>query len=401
MRWLFTAILFLLVAVIVAVVAHDDPGYLVINYQDWVIETSAVLALVIFLLSFIAVYLLLRLYINTRRMPKFLQRWRQRRRSERANMALKNGLLELTKGDWRKAERLLLKHVDSTDMPLLNYLTAARVAQKQGSDQRRDYYLQQAYKVMPGADVAIGLTQAELQLKQGQLEQALATLTHLRQQSPRNVTVLKLLLRLYVELHDWERLLELLPGVLRQKLIDRDEAGRLEIMAHTALLKNASSELKHLQDTWQRIGKTSRHNTTVLNAYIHGLMRHQMGSEAESLINQALGREWDTSLVRLYGLLDGTDVSRQIRYAEEWLTHRRHDPALLLTLGRLCLRNKLWAQARQYLEASLLLEQSTETCTELARLYELQGETDKALQYYRKGVELLGSGRLLAALDAK
>jgi len=401
MRWLFTAILFLLLAVVIAVVARDDPGYLIINYQDWVIETSAVLAMVVVLLLFATVYLVLRLYINTRRMPKFVRRWRQRRRTESANLALKNGLLELSKGDWRKAERLLLKHVDSTDMPLLNYLTAARVAQKQGNAQRRDYYLQQAYKVMPRADVAIGLTQAELQIKQGQLEQALATLTHLRQQSPRNVTVLKLLLRLYVELHDWERLLELLPSVRRHKIIDREESSRLETMAHTALLKNASAELKHLQDTWQRISKVGRHNNSVLQAYVLGLIRQQKGSEAEALINQALSREWDPDLVRLYGMLEGTDVSRQIRYAEEWLTHRRHDPVLLLTLGRLCLRNKLWAQARQYLEASLSVEQSTDTCTELARLYEQQGETDKALQYYRKGVELVGTDMLLPALEAK
>ena len=400
MKWLFTAIVFLFLAVVVAVVARDDPGYLVINYQDWVIETSAVLAIVIILLLFVAVYLLLRLYINTRRMPKFLRRWRQRRRTDRANVALQNGLLEISKGDWRKAEKLLLKHVDSSEMPLLNYLTAARVAQKQGNDQRRDYYLQRAYKVMPRADIAIGLTQAELQLKQGQLEQALATLTHLRQQAPRNVTVLKLLLRLYVELHDWERLLELLPIVMRHKVIDRTEASRLETMAHTALLKNASAELTHLQDTWRRIGKTSRHNNTILSAYIFGLMRHHMGNEAETLINEALSREWDTDLARLYGLLEDADVSRQIRYAEEWLTHRRHDPVLLLTLGRLCLRNKLWAQARQYLEASLSLEQSTETCTELARLYEQQGETDKALQY-RQGVELVATGLRLPALDAK
>lgn len=401
MKWLFTAILVLLGAVIIAVIARHDPGYLVINYQDWVIETSAVLAIVVILLLFSGLYLLLRLYINTRRMPQFLRHWRRRRRSERANTALKNGLLELAKGDWHKAEKLLLKHVDNTDMPLLNYLTAARVAQKQGNDQRRDYYLQQAYKVMPGADVAIGLTQAELQLKQGQLEQALATLTHLRQQAPRNATVLKLLLRLYVELHDWERLLELLPSALRYKVVERDEGSRLERMAQTALLQNASADLKHLQETWHRIAKAGRHDSSVLNAYLLGLVRHNMGAEAETLINQALDREWSAELVKLYGLLEGADVNRQIRYAEAWLTHRRHDPVLLLTLGRLCRRNKLWAQARQYLDASLAVEQRTETFTELARLYELQGETDKALKYYRKGVDLAASGTLLPALDMK
>jgi len=393
MRLLFIAIVVLIAAVTLAVFARDDPGYLVINYRDWVLETSLVLAVFVIGMAFIAIYIVLRLFINTRRMPLRLRRWQNQRRTNHANVALTNGLLELAKGDWGKAEKQLIRHVNNSQTPLLNYLAAARAAQKQSKDERRDYYLQQAHKAMPKADLAIGLTQAELQLNQGQMEQALATLTHLRQQAPKHATVLKLLMRLYVELHDWEHLLELLPVMYKRKLIKSDRAEQLEVMAQAALLKTASEdkELRVLNETWQRSSKSIRHNATVLLAYIQGLMRHGQGVEAEVLLNQALNRSWDERFVRAYGLLQGADIGRQIRYAEGWLTSHSHDAVLLLTLGRLCFRNKLWAQARQYLETSLALEVQSETCAELARLMEQQGDNEQALTYYRQGMQLASS----------
>ena len=394
MRLLFTAIIVLVVTVIIAVAARDDPGYLVINYRDWVVETSVILAVLVVAAAFVAIYLMLRLFINTRLVPQRLQRWQQQRRNERASVSLTNGLLELAKGDWARAEKALTRSVGHSQTPLLNYLAAARAAQKQGNEERRDHYLQQAHKVMPGAELAIGLTQAELQLKQGQVEQALATLTHLRQQAPKHATVLKLLLRLYVELHDWEHVLELLPIIVKRKIIERDKAEELEIMAQSALLNSAAvdSQVRTLHEAWQRTSKAMQHNPTVLQAYAQGLIRHGQGTEVEDLLNHALNRNWDDRLVRLYGQLQGADIGRQIRYAEGWLNHHRHDAVLLLTLGRLCLHNRLWAQARQYLEASLALDMQAETCTELAQLMEEQGDSAQALNYYRQAMQLTGTG---------
>ena len=73
---------------------------------------------------------------------------------------------------------------------------------------------------MPSADVAVSLTQAELQLADHQLEQALATLKHLRSVAPKHTYVLRLLRRLYEQLGDWEHLRELLPELRRRKVED-------------------------------------------------------------------------------------------------------------------------------------------------------------------------------------
>ena len=64
------------------------------------------------------------------------------------------------------------------------------------------------------------LTQAELQLDQGQYEQALATLRRLEENSPNHGHALALLGRLYFRLEDWNNLSELLPRLRKQGRID-------------------------------------------------------------------------------------------------------------------------------------------------------------------------------------
>jgi len=390
MRLFLTVVTVLTVTVIIAVIAHNDPGYLIINYRDWVIESSVVLGMVVLFLGFTIIYFLIRMYSSARHFPQRLKFQLNQRQANLSSKTLTNGLLELSKGDWIKAEKLLLKNIDRSRTPLINYLAAARAAQEQNNDQRRDVYIQQAYKVMPKADLSIGVTHAELQVTQGQYEQALATLTRLRRQYPKNDSVLKLLLRSYVELQDWERLLELLPILIKRKILAHDKAVQLEVMGQLALLTKAGAEKdpQVLRDAWLRVNKSTRQISVILQRYIEGLMQHGLGNEAEAIINQALDRAWDQELVRLYGMLTSTDVSRQIRYAEDWFSQHNKDPVLMLTLGRLCMRNKLWAQARQYFESSLSYELTAETCTELAKLLEQHGENEKALAYYRTGLQL-------------
>ncbi|MNG33182.1 hypothetical protein D3C84_1193740 [compost metagenome] len=77
--------------------------------------------------------------------------------------------------------------------------------------------------------------------------------------------------------------------------------------------------------------------------------------------------------------------------AESWLKPRPDDAQLLLTLGRLCLNNKLWGKAREYLEASLRSQRSAETCAELARLLAHMGEVERSNQLFQEGVGLIAA----------
>jgi HemY protein len=125
---------------------------------------------------------------------------------------------------------------------------------------------------------------------------------------------------------------------------------------------------------------------------VYGEQLHRLGAdqEAETLLRKAIKLHYDAALVHLYGLLQGEQPLKQLQVAEGWLTQQPKDPVLLLSLGRLCLRCELWGKARDYFEASLILQADAQTCAELARLLARLGDGARSNQLLQQGLELLG-----------
>jgi HemY protein len=62
---------------------------------------------------------------------------------------------------------------------------------------------------------------------------------------------------------------------------------------------------------------------------------------------------------------------------------------LLLTLGRLCMHQKLWGKARNYLDASLSVHPSAAAHLAQARLAEIMQNPTEAEQHYRFAQEMI------------
>ncbi|WJW75596.1 heme biosynthesis HemY N-terminal domain-containing protein [Thiohalobacter sp. IOR34] len=404
MRFLIAALLALLVATGLGLLLMKDPGYVLIGYGPWTVETSLSLLLTVVLLLFAVFYLLLRLLAGMRRAPRQLRSWDRRRRALRARNELNRGLIELAEGNWSAAERRLIRHAADSDNPLLNYLAAARAAQQQGAHERRDHYLRLAHQAMPDADVAVGLTQAELQIAHRQMEQALATLSHLRQVAPRHAYVLKMLVELYQRLGDWEHLRDLLPELRRRHVLPAEAVDALEVKLHGELLEAAarSGDAEALRETWGRVPRRLRETPELVLHYARQLQVLGEDGEAEQLLRAALRRQWNEQMVDLYGRLAGEHRGLQLQTAEEWLQGHDKDPVLLLALGRIALRNELWGKARGYLEAALALQPSVEGYQLLGRLLERMHEPEAAVACFRHGLALAAGedGALLPAPGA-
>ena len=397
MRLLVYLLLGLIGAVALGLLLVQEPGYVLIGYREWTLETTLSLLVFGLLLGFVALYLLLRFFAGLRRAPQRVRQWEQRRKALRARNALNRGLIELAEGNWNGAEKRLLQHAGDSDSPLLNYLAAARAAQKQGAHERRDHYLRLAHQGMPAADIAVGLTQAELQIAHRQMEQALATLTHLRTLAPRHTYVLELLMRLYERVQDWEHLRDLLPELRKRAVLDNDAADRLEIRLHTELLAQAtrSGDIELLREAWTRVPRRLLHDADLVLAYASRL--HLLGEdeEAEALLRTTLKKAWDDRLVDLYGRLQG-DLPAQLGTAEDWLRERDRNPVLLLALGRLAMHSTLWGKARGYLEASIGRGPTIEAYQLLGMLAEQLNDPALTTECYRQGLWLATGTQALA-----
>ncbi len=394
MRLVFGLLFVLLIGVVAGLLAYQDPGYVLIGRGNLTIETTLSLFIVILIVAFVVGYFLVRLIVRTWHMPERLQHWRTGRRRRRARRELRQGLIELAEGNWRKAERILVRHAADSSTPLLNYLSAARAAQKQDAPERRDHYLARALESMPDADVAVELTQAELQLAHGQLEQALATLEHLRSMVPNHGHVLLLLAQVYERLQSWNELRALLPLLRKHKVLDDKALHALAVRVWRALLAQtiAGGDANALQAFWKQVPKDLRSDRDLLTDYVRGLIRLGEHDSAEHLLRDAISHHWDPEWVRLYGELETSHPERQLATAEAWLKGHENHPVLLLTLGRICLRNQLWGKARSYLEASLGSQPLPETYRELGLLLERLGEHEAAAEAFKQGLLLATEG---------
>jgi HemY protein len=322
-----------------------------------------------------------------------LKNWLRWRRKYKAYSKTNRGLVELIEAHWRSAEYYLLDGVEQSDAPLINYLGAAKAAQEQSAYDRRDMYLRKAHQFAPQAEIAIGLTQAQLLFEQGQLEQALATLGRLRNLAPKHGLVLKLLEKVHVRLADWNGLIKLLPSLRKAKLITKDQLQKFEENTYLELLRNAGHKnvgMLGVQQLWESIPKKFRQDPVIIYCYAKLMLPYfEVADELESLINHALKKSWNKDLVKLYGLLAANDPKKQLAHAEAWHKQYGNQAVLGLTLGRLCMRCQLWGKARSYFEESLDLEANPDTFMEYGKLLEQLGDTTAALRNYRESLAVV------------
>ena len=380
------------VAVAIGLLAYYiGPGYVVFSFADYSVETSFIFMLGMVIIAFFLFYYLLRLITTLLHLPNYLGFRYNSRQSEKARNALVKGLIEMSEGRFAQAEKILLKQAIHSDTGLLNYLMAARSAQQLGAYDRRDEYLRMAHETTPSADIAIGITQAELQLAHKQYEQALATLNHLITVAPKHGYVKKLQARVYQNLGDWDNLANLLEQVRKQKLISPEKLAEIETETYIGQLDSQIKlqDYDALHNTWLQIPKHQRDNYQLVSKYAHYLIKLGKDEEAESLLRSFLSRHWRESLVLLYSRLNTSNPTKQLESAETWLHGHSRSAALLLVLGKLCIRAKLWGKGRGYLESSLGIKPLSETYLLLAQLLEQQMEDKaKAQIYYKTGLTL-------------
>jgi len=395
MRAGFWALAALLLGAFLAHFLLQDRGYVLITFMGYNIEMS-VPALFLLLCG---AYFGLRLIVFLWRAPRRVGEAVADVRTRRAGTKLTRGLIHLAEGDWSKGERLLTQGLRGTEAPLINYLLAARAAQLQGSNERRDDWLRLAYEELPEAEAAILLTQAELQLEHNEHERALATLSRIEADHPGHPLAVELLVRAHGALGDWKSVLALLPKLKDPRL----DAGGVAELAATALrhfVARANLSDTELEEYWARLPVRLRKLPALIAIRAQSRSALGRGDAAEKELRQALKQHWHEELILAYGKIKSPDPARQLRRAEQWLKGHAEDAVLLLTTARLCMAVELWGKARSYLESSLALAPRTDAYALYGQLLKELGEEDSAAIAFRSGLALVTSAvSELPALD--
>lgn len=368
----------------------NSAGYVLIGIEQWSIETSLFVFLGILTVLFLAMYITLRLLGWSLRLPKQIRKRVENNKLAISQQALIKGLVDSAEGNWENAEEILIKHASHSGAPLIHYLTAARAAQSRGAIDKRDEYLQIASQHADNAEIAVGLTQAELNLSGEQYEQALETLTRLHSINPTHASVLRLLHLTYQQLGDWQALRALIPSLNTHKVLMETELKLVETEVFSNLLKEAaeqknSAELRRL---WTEMPLSIKVMKGVAAIYFAAMIDSGAGAEIEDELVKNLSANWNDTLLVLFGNIQSTDPILQLETAERWLIGHADDSVLLMVLGKLSGQRADYVKAERYLKQSISLEPNVQSYRLLGDLALTQGDANVASQFYKQGLEL-------------
>ncbi|WP_434470824.1 heme biosynthesis HemY N-terminal domain-containing protein [Aeromonas veronii] len=381
----------ILVAVMVAGLifgpqASGNKGYVLIALGNYTIEssvTSAVILAVLFYGALLIVEWLLGRVFGLRR--KTLG-WYGSRRRRKANQQTVAATLAMAEGHYSQAEKLMIKGASNSDTPLLNYLSAAKAAQARGDDARRDQYLQKAQEENPKAELALTLTQTQLQIEQGQYDTALAMLESVYALNPRHPMVLDQLRQVHLARQDWSALCDLIPALHKVgKLTTKQEEDLLQ-QAWCGRLQQAAGSLETLKAVWQDLPRKLRLEPELLACY--GDLLRQLGAdgEAATLWQEALRKQPMPQLLARLPKLKLDSYQPLLALLQKQQGQPEVDTALA----------QLYLLAGQLDDAQKLLEQEVERAPSaaayhaLGQLMDKRRLTNKANEYYRQALELAG-----------
>jgi HemY protein len=386
LKWIILLALF--GGLILGPLISNVPGSTYILLDQSAIEFKNNFAIALALLSLLGLWLLWILIRYLLKTSNITVGWFGDRNQRKARQQTIDGMIALAEGHWKTAEELLVKGAKFRDTKLINYLAAARAAQEQDNGKNRDQYLQAAAKAQPDAHIAIGLTQAQLQIQHRQYEQALATLSHLRDMSPHHPYVLKLLHQLYTRLADWDSVIELLPKLRKYRVYPPQQIDDIEVIAWAELLtiKAQRDGLPAFNEQWLKLPKNVRKRPQTQLAYAEILAEQRQFDQLELHIKDSMKQQWQEPLAQLYGLIESQEPSKTLAAAETWLKQKPNNAILLTTLGKLSLRAQLWGKAKSYLEQSITHKPTAEAHYFLAQAYKELGHPIQEQEEYQRGL---------------
>lgn len=389
MRWLFSTLLVLALAIGVSLLASYNQGYVLIVRPPYRINVSFNLLLVLIALSFVSLHIILRLMQYIRRIPASVRAYKEQQYIKSSYASLVEALTALAEGRYQSAEQTASKHLNQIKDSPLNALIAARASHKLKRKNQRDYYFAEAERIAPNAMLACLLAQAEAELDDRQFSKVLAIAQKIDKVHPQHPPALKLALKAQIRLNQWEQVLTTVGYLEKNNEIESWYAREVRQSAHSASMQRYANDLSSLTNYWKKLSAEDRMNPAICEVAASAFISAGGGDQAAEIIGMALTKKWDNRLSGLFGDCITTNPQKQIQQAEFWLITHENDANLLRSLGDMCLRQGLWGKAQSYLEASISVEPSALAHATLAMLFEKLENNELAQQHYKLCTQLV------------
>lgn len=381
------------VATALALGARLNDGYVLFILPPWRLEISLNLLIFGTIALFLGFYMVFRTLMLMLGLPGQVAAFRERRQQQRGERIFHEAVRLLFEGRFGQALKRATEAHAAGVAPGLSALIAARAAQRMRESEKQQGWLDAAKRDDPRNEASALMLEAEMMNEAGRYDEALTALARLQDKRGRHIAALRVELRARQGIGDWDGVLKLLRQLAKRDALPEEMVRQVSVKAHLANIARCADDEKALIAYLGKLPDSER-DPRVIFAAARALTAVGAMKEAQRLIETSLDAgedRWHSGLLAIYGRLTGGDQTGRIARADAWLRRHPEDANLLLALGRMCFRQRLWGKAQSYLEASLAVLPTQEAHLELAALCDHLERADEANRHYRAAVALPGS----------
>ena len=391
MRIFLWLVALLATAIGLAVMTRFNAGNVVLFYPPYRVDLSLNFFLLLLFLLFLLSYGVLNAIRSAQKMPGRVVEYRRSRREREGNRAFRESLKALFEGRFGHSEKAAARAEDLEENRGLAALIGARAAHKMRQSDRRDAWLARAQED-PALKTARLMTAIELLVDDDQPEAALDTVRELNASGTRHIHALRLALKANQRAKDWPEVLRLTRMLDKNNALHPALSQRLRELAYNDLLSDRRHDAESVRRVWATVPAADMLKPAIAVRAADAFNAHGLHQEAAALVEKALAAEWDDRLIGAYRRAAAPENSpallAQIERCEQWTREHPSDAELELTLGALCLKQKLWGKAQRYLEHALTDAIDANTVREvhlkLAQLHESLNDPEQAAAHYRQ-----------------
>ena len=391
MRLFLWLVALLAAAIGIAVTARFNPGNVVLFYPPHRIDMSLNFFCVLAAALFVFLYAVIRALRATLKMPAKVAAYRQQKRERDGNKGLREALKALFEGRFGHAEKAAVRASELPENAGVAALIGARAAHRMRQGARRDQWLARLNddNAMKTARL---MTMTELLVDDHQPEAALDAVRELNASGTRHIHALQWSLKAQQQAKNWPEVLRLVRSLDKHRALHPALSARLRELAYADLLSDHTNDAESLQRVWATVPNSDRVKPYVACLAATAFNARGLHDEARRVAEESLAADWDERVIRAYreaaAPAGSAALLAQIEACEKWLHTRPTDAELALTLGSLCLKQKLWGKAQRYLEQALSDASDPrmvrESHLKLAQMHEALQQPEEAANHYRQ-----------------
>lgn len=382
--------LLLMAGIVVGPMIAGHQGYVLIQTDNWNIETSVTGLTIILILSLVVLFAIEWILRRMFRTGARTRGWFMGRKRNRARKQTSLALLKLAEGDYQQVEKLMSKNADHAEQPVVNYLLAAEAAQQRGDEMRANQHLERAAELADGDQIPVEITRVRLQLARNENHAARHGVDRLLEVTPRHPEVLRLAEQAYIRTGAWNSLLDILPSMKKAQVGDDAHRDALQQQAWIGLMDQARAEQGSdgLKAWWQNQSRKTRQQTTLQVAMAEHLIECDDHDTAQSIILDGLKRQYDERLVMLMPRLKTGNPEQLEKALRQQIKSQGDRPILWSTLGQLLMKHGEWQEASIAFRAALKQRPDAFDYAWLADVLDRMHQPEEAATMRRDGLLL-------------